>query len=134
MRRTGRLLGWASVVVVLAGCQMKRVEDEKTISLNPKDVQPVMVVPAQPKDMPITVTAATTPAVPVTLYLAATADADNVMNDLTAGRDSSKVIAKSSPGESPTLTATAPANKDCTVIAVSGGAKTEVKAHIVGKY
>jgi hypothetical protein len=139
--------GWAwgllALTVLLAGClKLKRVEDEHAVpvdagSAKTVGVQPVMEAPGQPKDMDVTVTATTSPASPVTLYLVLSSDAEDVMSDLEAGRDPvpSKVLAKSAQGESPTLQGTAPANKDCTVVAANaGGQKTTVNAKIVGKY
>jgi hypothetical protein len=129
--------------LLLAGClKLKRVEDEKAVDVDAGStktvgVQPVLEAPGQPKDMDVTVTATTPPGSLVTLYLVLSSDAEDVMSDLEAGRDPvpSKVLAKSAQGESPTLQGTAPANKDCTVIAANaGGQKTRVSAKIVGKY
>jgi hypothetical protein len=92
----------------------------------------VMEIPGQPKDMQVTITA-TSPGAPVTLYLVASDQANQVMNDLEHKVDSPKILAKSGPGENVTLEGTAPANKDCTVIGFSDK-KGEVKAKIVGRY
>jgi hypothetical protein len=135
-RRTRWVCGLLALTVLLPGClKFKHVEDDRSIMLDAKDVQGLMEVPAQPKDMEVTVTATSSPAAPITLYLVAKTDDQQVMSDLEQGRDSSKILARSTQSETPTLQATAPANKDCTVIAASaGGLKTEVKGHIIGKY
>ena len=131
MRRATRWAwGLLAVTVLLTGC--KRVEDEKTVSLAANIAQGVMEIPGQPKDMKVTVTA-TAPDGPVTLYLVPTADAEQMMNELESKKESSKVIAKSNTGETATLEGTMPANKDCTVVAISDK-KTQVKAKVVGRY
>jgi hypothetical protein len=91
-----------------------------------------LVIPAQPKDMKVTLTA-TSPDAPVTLYLVPTADADQMMNDLEHEQESSTIIAKSTPGATVTLEATQPANKDCTVVGISDK-KTQVTTKVVGRY
>jgi hypothetical protein len=132
----GRRARWAwgllALTVLLAGCKLKRVEDEKSVMLNANNSAGVMEIQSQPKDMQITVTATSTDG-PVTLYLVPLADADEVMNDLDHKQDSPKVIAKSNTGETATLEGTAPANKDYSVIGYSDK-KTQVKAKVVGRY
>ncbi len=131
-RRTRWAWGLLALTVLLAGCKLKRVEDEKSVVLDANVAKGVMEIPSQPKDMQVTITA-TSPGAPVTLYLVAASDANQVMNDLEHKVDSPKVLAKSGPAENVTLEGTAPANKDCTVVALSGK-KGEVKAKIVGRY
>jgi hypothetical protein len=121
-----------ALTVLVAGCKLKRVEDEKSVVLDANVAKGVMEIPGQPKDMQVTVTA-TSPDAPVTLYLVATGDANKVMNDLEHKVESPKVLAKSGPGENVTLEGTAPANKDCTVIGISDK-KAQVKAKVVGRY
>jgi hypothetical protein len=133
MRRRARWAwGLLALTVLLAGCKLKRVEDEKSVMLNANIAKGVMEIPGQPKDMQVTITA-TSPGAPVTLYLVASDQANQVMNDLEHKVDSPKILAKSGPGENVTLEGTAPANKDCTVIGFSDK-KGEVKAKIVGRY
>ncbi len=138
MRRSTRWAwGLLALTVLLAGCKLKRVEDEKSISLSGKGAKGILTANAPPKDMEITVTATTSPSTPVTLYLVLESDALDVETDLQLGREpaSSKVLAKSTAGESPTLQGTIPAGKECTVdVANTSGTATEVKAKIVGKY
>jgi hypothetical protein len=55
------------------------------------------------------------------------------MSDLEHKEDSPKIIAKSNTGETAALEGTAPANKDCSVVAISDK-KTQVKAKVVGRY
>ena len=130
MRRTTRWAwGLLAVSILLAGC--KRVEDEKTVGLEPNNPAGLMEIPAQPKDMKVTVTA-TAPGASVTLYLVSSDQANQLMNDLEHHEDS-KAIAKSNTGENVTLEGTAPANKDCTVVGLSDK-KAQVKAHVVGRY
>jgi hypothetical protein len=131
-RRTRWAWGLLALTVLLAGCKLKRVEDEKSVMLNANIAKGVMEIPGQPKDMQVTITA-TSPGAPVTLYLVASDQANQVMNDLEHKVDSPKILAKSGPGENVTLEGTAPANKDCTVIGFSDK-KGEVKAKIVGRY
>ncbi|HBI45672.1 MAG TPA: hypothetical protein DDY78_22890 [Planctomycetales bacterium] len=118
--------------MLLAGCKLKRLEDEKSVMLDANIAKGVMAIPVQTKDMQVTVTA-TSPGAPVTLYLVATEYANEVMSDLDRKIDSPKVLAKSGAGETVTLEGTAPANKECTVVALSDK-KAEVKAKIVGRY
>jgi len=129
--------------VLLAGCKFKRVEDDRSVSVAAGAGKtmgvgdPMWELPAQPKDMDVTVTAKTAPASPVTLYLVLADDSEDVETTLKFGGalNASKVIAQSDKGETPTLQGTAPANKDCRIIvANAGGQPTEVKAKIIGKY
>ena len=131
-RRTRWALGLLAVTVLLAGCKLKRVEDEKSVMLGANMPTGLMEIPGQPKDMQVTVTA-TSSGAPVTLYLVLKADADKLMGQLERNEDSTLVLAKSSPGENVTLEGTAPANKDCMLIGVSDK-KAEVKTKIVGRY
>jgi hypothetical protein len=131
-RRTRWALGLLALTVLLAGCKLKRVEGEKSVMLEGNVAAGLMEVPSQPRDMQVTVTA-TSPGAPVTLYLVATEYANEVMSDLEHKVDSPKILAKSGAGETVTLEGTAPANKDCTVVALSDK-KAEVKAKIVGRY
>jgi hypothetical protein len=132
----GRRARWAwgllALTVLLAGCKLKRVEDEKSVMLGANIAAGVMEIQSQPKDMQVTVTATSSDG-PVTLYLVPLADADEVMNDLDHKEDSPKVMAKSNTGETATLEGTAPANKDYTVIGYSDK-KTQIKAKVVGRY
>ena len=121
--------GLLAVTVLLAGC--KRVEDEKTVSFEANVAKGVMEIPGQPKDMKVTITA--TADAPVTLYLVPTADANQAMNEIDGKQESSKIIAKSNTGESVTLEATMPANKDCTVVGASDK-KAQATAKVVGRY
>ena len=131
-RRTQWALGLLAVTVLVAGCKLKRVEDEKSVMLEANIPKGVMEIPVQSRDMQVTVTA-TSPGAPVTLYLVPTADANEVMNDLEHKEVYQKILAKSGPAETVTLEGTAPANKECTVFAVSDK-NGEVKAKIVGRY
>jgi len=132
----GRRMRWAcgllALTVLLAGCKLKRVEDEKSVMLDANNAKGVMEIPSQPKDMQVTVTATSSDA-PVTLYLVALTDSNEVMNDLERKETSPKIIAKSNTGEAVTLEGTAPANKDCAVVGISDK-KTQVKAKIIGRY
>ena len=132
MRQTTRWAwGLLALTVMLAGCT--KLRDEKTVSVEANKAIGVMAVPAQTAAMKITVTATSSTA-PVTLYLAPTADADAVMDQLDVGKDSPKVLFKSSPGVNVTLEGSMPLNTECTVIAFNEGKeKTEVKASIIGK-
>jgi hypothetical protein len=131
--RQGTQWAWGllALTVVLTGCT--RLRDEKTATINAKAAGGVMEIPSQTSDMKITVTA-TSSAGPVTLYLAPSADANDVMDQLDHGKTSSKVLFSSTQGDNVTLEGTMPASKDCTVIAFNDGAQeTKVKASIVGK-
>ncbi len=138
MRRSSRWAwGLLALTVLLAGCKLKRVEDEKSVTVNGKSAKAVLTADPPPKDMEVTVTATTSPSTPVTLYLVLESDALDVEADLQLGREpaSSKILAKSTASESPTLQGTIPAGKECTVDAANtSGTPTEVKAKIVGKY
>jgi hypothetical protein len=131
-RQTRWAWGLLALTVLVAGCKLKRVEDEKSVMLDANIAKGVMALPVQSKDMQVTVTA-TSPGAPVTLYLVATDDVNEVMSDLEHKVDSPKILAKSGAGETVTLEGTAPANKECTVVALSDK-KAEVKAKIVGRY
>jgi hypothetical protein len=124
--------GLLALTVLLAGCKLKRVEDEKSVMLEANIANGIMEIQSQPKDMQVTVTA-TSPDAPVTLYLVPSVEANQVMADLEHKEDSPHIIAKSNTGESVTLEGTAPANKDCTVVGYSDK-NTQVKAKIVGRY
>ena len=132
MRQTTRWAwGLLALTVMLAGCT--KLRDEKTVSVEANKAIGVMAVPAQTAAMKITVTATSSTA-PVTLYLAPTADADAVMDQLDVGKDSPKVLFKSSQGVNVTLEGSMPLNTECTVIAFNEGDQTtEVKASIIGK-
>ena len=138
MRRSTRWAwGLLALTLLLAGCKLKRVEDEKSVTVSGKGAKAVLTANAPPQNMDVTVTATTSPSTPVTLYLVLETDAPDVEIDLQFGREppASKVIAKSATGEAPTLQGTIPAGKECTVDAANGsGTETEVKAKIVGKY
>ena len=138
MRRSTRWAwGLLALTLLLAGCKLKRVEDEKSVMVSGKGAKAVLTADAPAKDMDVTVTATTSPSTPVTLYLVLEADAPDVETDLAFGREppASKVLAKSTASETPTLQGTIPAGKECTVDAANGGGQqTEVKAKIIGKY
>jgi hypothetical protein len=131
-RKTRWAWGLLALTVLLAGCKFKRVEDEKAVMLDDNVAKGVMEIPGQPKDLQVTVTATASDG-SVTLYLVALDDANQLMTDLEHKVDNAKFIAKSNTGASVTLEGTAPANKDCTVVAMSDK-KTEVKAKVVGRY
>ena len=123
--------GLLALTVMLAGCT--KLRDEKTVLVDPKQAKGVMAIPPQASAMKITVTA-TSSTGPVTLYLAPTADAEGAMLSIESGKDSPKVLFKSTQGSSVTLEGNLPLNTDCTVIAFNDGdQKTEVKASIIGK-
>ncbi|HVS35131.1 MAG TPA: hypothetical protein VMS17_06080 [Gemmataceae bacterium] len=128
--------------------KLKRIEDSPASkSLGPKEADGLMVIEPQPKDMDVTVTATTDPAMPVTLYLVEVGDANskpaddqqnqfNAQDDITAGRDPKSLVKKSDASDSPSLQATAPANKRYVVIAANSGTKkTDVKdIKVLGKW
>jgi hypothetical protein len=134
MRRRTQWQPWGllALTVLLAGCKLKRVEDEKSVMLEANIAEGIMEIQSQPKDMQVTVTATSADG-PVTLYLVPSVEANQVMSDLDHKEDSPNIIAKSNTGESVTLEGTTPANKDCTVVGYSDK-KTQVKAKIVGRY
>ena len=122
--------GLLALTVMLAGCT--KLRDEKTVAVDAKKAVGVMAVPPQTSAMKITVTASSS--APVTLYLAPSTEAEDVMLTIEAGKDSPKVLFKSTQGTNVTLEGTMPANTDCTVIAFNDGdQKTEVKTSIIGK-
>ena len=131
-RKTRCAWGLLALALLLAGCKFKRVEDEKAVMLDAGIAKGVMEIPGQPKDLQVNVTATASDG-SVTLYLVAVDDANQMMTDLEHKMDNVKFIAKSNTGASVTLEGTAPANKDCTVVAMSDK-KTEVKAKVVGRY
>ncbi len=54
-RRTRWAWGLLALTVLLAGCKLKRVEDEKSVMLDANIARGVMEIPGQPQDMQVTV-------------------------------------------------------------------------------
>jgi hypothetical protein len=123
--------GLLALTVIAAGCT--KLRDEVAKPVERKAAVGLMAIPPQTAAMKLTVTA-TSSAGPITLYLAPSADAEAAMLLIEAGKDSPKVLFKSTQGSSVTLEGTMPINTDCTVIAFNDGdQKTEVKASVIGK-
>jgi hypothetical protein len=151
MRRSKRWAwGLLVVTVLLAGCSLLKFkhydQDVGPIALSPKGVEGLMQTGPDPKDMDVTVTATTSPATPVTLYLVEIGDGQskkadddvaqvNAQDEIASGHDAKKQVGKSDQSATPTLQVVAPAGKKYAVIVANGGAKdTQVTAKIIGKY
>jgi hypothetical protein len=110
------------------------VQDTLNIDLGTAEVRGAVEIDAKPQDMDTTVTASS-PGVPVALFLVERQDEDAVMTDLLKNEETSpKILAKTDQGESVTLKHTLPANKDYTVLIRGGPKPTKVKITVSGSY
>ena len=152
MRRSIRWAwGLLALTVLLAGCSLLKIkhydQDVGPLALSPKGVEGLLQTGPDPKDMDVTVTATTSPATPVTLYLVELGDGppnkdaddraqQNAQDEISSGHDPKSLVGKKSDqNPTPTLQVVAPAGKKYAVIVANGGAKdTQVTAKILGKY
>ena len=130
-RRTRWAWGLLPLVVVLAGCHFKKVEDEKTVSIDVGEVKKLIVDP-QTSDLKLTVTGQSADA-PVSACVVLQEDEEAAMLPLSQGKPPPKALASALASKDFTLEATLPSGKTGTVMLASGDKKAEVKVKIVGR-
>jgi hypothetical protein len=128
----GAGLSLVALVLLLAGCQ--RLNEDRTVDLEPQSIKYVSVDP--PRSQQQVTVLVSSPGVPVDVHLVAEGEKDAAMKSLELGKrlESSKLLTAAQLNvESATLEATVPARTGFTVLLSGARKKAAVHLKITGR-